>query len=413
VLHYRTAEATVPRVQQKAKALAAGPALAVKFTLQFKDTQQPANGVRLIAFTDYENRAGEEAVTNAKGEARFTSLRAGDKVERLYVLPPPSGYWGFFKKGLKLKADNRIVLRPIEPGLADGVRHFYAATAQARDGEGVRVAVADTGVDGTHPDVRVSGGSCTVTGEDPADWGPKAGPHGTHVAGIVAARGKWAGVAPEAELMSYRVFGADDLAANFAIAKAIDQAVESGCDLVNLSLKYDVGPDKPPQVDDVIREAIAEARERGVVVLAATGNDGRQRVAFPALDAAALAVSALGRKGTYPSDSLGRADEQAPYGTDKKNFAAAFTNIGGEVDVIGPGVDIISTVPGGGYAPMSGTSMATPAITGLVARLLSRNPAVRDLPRDATRADAIMRLILASCKDLGFKPHFQGDGIPL
>lgn len=238
----------------------------------------------------------------------------------------------------------------------------------------------------------------------------------SEVAGIIAARGTapagLRGLAPQVELLSYRVFGKNDKAANFAIAKAIDHTVHSGCDLINLSLKYDGDPDEPAVSDEVIGQALQDAREKGTVVIAATGNDGRKRVAFPALDAAALAVSALGRKGTYPTDSLGKADEQAPYGTDKKNFLAAFSNIGQEVDVIGPGVDIVSTVPGG-YTPMSGTSMATPAVTGLAARLLSRTAEVRDLPRDARRTDAITRLVLASCQDLGMEPQYQGDGIPL
>ena len=416
VMHYRPALNAVPRIRRRAKLAAAGPAVAVKFKVVASDTGKPLPGVRIIAFTNYAAGAGDEAVTNIKGEAKLTGLRVGTKIERLYVEPPAFGYWGFFRKNVVLKNEQVVKLRVINFDGPDGVRHFYAAKAAANDGEGVKVAVVDTGVDGDHPDLRVAGGACTVTGESAADWGPKAGPHGTHVAGIIGSRGDapkgLRGVAPMVDLLSYRVFGADDQAANFAIAKAIDQAVAAGCDLINLSLKYDGEPDAPLQVDEVIRQALEDAREQGVVVVAATGNDGRKRVTFPAADAGALAVAALGRKGTYPLDSFGKADELKPYGSDKKNFVAAFSNVGSELDLIGPGVDIVSTVPGG-YAPMSGTSMAAPAVTGLGARLLSRNPSVRDLPRDSARADAITRLILASCQDLGFEASFQGNGIPL
>lgn len=416
VLRYRTAEAAAPRVLQKLKPAAAGPSIAVKIVVRTRDSGKPVEGVCVTAFTDFANRAGEEAITNSKGEAKLTSLRAGKVVERLYVESPAHGYWGFFKKKVTLKSEMQVALRPLDLSVGDGVRHFYAESAAPTDGEGVKVAVLDTGVDRNHPNLKVSGGGCTVTGEDPGDWGPSAGPHGTHVAGIIAARGNppdgLMGVAPRADLFSYRVFGADDRAANFAIAKAIDQAVQAGCDLINLSLKYDGDPDQPAVSDEVIRQALEDARDQGVVVIAATGNDGRKRVAFPALDAAALAVSAIGRKGTYPADSWGRSEEQGPYGTDKKDFVAGFSNVGGEVDATGPGVEIISTVPGG-YTPMRGTSMATPAVTGLAARLLSRNSKILELPRDAGRTDAIVRLILASCRDLGFKPEYQGDGIPL
>ncbi|QJE96844.1 S8 family peptidase [Luteolibacter luteus] len=414
VLYYRTAEAPLPRVEVQARTSAAGPAVKAKITVLSKDGKSPFTGLRVIAFTDFAGRAGEEAFTNSNGEAKFSSLKTGEKIERLYVEPPASGYHGGFKKGLILKADNLVSLLPIDFSLADGVRHYYGGQAKSSDGEGVKIAVVDTGIDRNHPDLIVKAGACTVTGEDPKEWGPLGGPHGTHVAGIIGGRGKVKGVAPASEILSYRVFRQQPgvPSANFAISKAIDQAVQAGCHLINLSLKHDSEPGDPPLIDDVIRAALEDARDQGVVVIAATGNDGRQRVSFPALDAASIAVSALGRKGTYPAGSQGPADEMAPYSKDKKTFVAAFSNIGPEVDVIAPGVEIISTVPGG-YAPMSGTSMATPAVTGLAARLLSRNPSIRDMDAGPERADAITRMVLASCQSLGFRAQFQGDGIPL
>ncbi|WP_367870837.1 S8 family serine peptidase [Luteolibacter sp. Populi] len=414
VLYYRTADSPVPRVEVKAQSAAAGASVKVKITVLSKDLKSPLAGLRIVAFTDFASRSGDEAITNAKGEARFESLKTGTKVERLYIEPPAAGYHGGFRKGVTLKADNQIFLGPIDFATADGLRHYYGEKTKDSDGEGVKIAVIDTGIDGSHPDLDVKAGACTVTGEDPEDWGPRGGAHGTHVAGIIGARGKMKGVAPASEILSYRVFRAQPGAAsaNFAISKAIDHAVQSGCHLINLSLKYDSGPGEPPLIDEVIRAALEDAREQGVVVIAATGNDGRQRVSFPALDAAAIAVSALGRKGTYPTDSQGGGEEMGPYAKDKKTFVAAFSNVGPEVDVIAPGVAIISTVPGG-YAPMNGTSMATPAVTGLAARLLSRNPSVRDMAADSMRTDAVTRLVLASCQSLGFKAQFQGDGIPL
>ena len=91
-----------------------------------------------------------------------------------------------------------------------------------------------------------------------------------------------------------------------------------------------------------------------------------------------------------------------------KNFIAAFSNIGPEIDVTGPGVGVVSTVPGG-YAPMSGTSMACPAVTGFTARILSGQ-----LPttRDQSRSDAMAQALFLAAKNMGFPLVFQGHGLP-
>jgi subtilisin len=75
-------------------------------------------------------------------------------------------------------------------------------------------------------------------------------------------------------------------------------------------------------------------------------------------------------------------------------------------------VGIISTVPDTKYAIMSGTSMATPAVVGICARLLSKNGALLGATRDASRADGIVKMLLQSCKKLGLGPTFEGQGLP-
>jgi subtilisin len=125
----------------------------------------------------------------------------------------------------------------------------------------------------------------------------------------------------------------------------------------------------------------------------------------------ALAVAAMGRKGTFPTGVAEVDDVAAPYGTDKADFVASFSNIGPEVDLLGPGVAIISTVPGG-YAEISGTSMACPAVTGAAARVLATSPVLKK-KRDANRANDMVKAVLASAKSLGFEPPFEGHGMPL
>jgi subtilisin len=107
--------------------------------------------------------------------------------------------------------------------------------------------------------------------------------------------------------------------------------------------------------DEATHSAIADAGAKGALVIAASGNDGRAPVSFPAADSLALAVSALGRKGTFPAGTTETGDAAAPYGKDKANFIAAFSNVGPEISLTGPGVGIISTFPNNKYAVMDGS----------------------------------------------------------
>ncbi len=161
--------------------------------------------------------------------------------------------------------------------------------------------------------------------------------------------------------------------------------------------------------DEAIESAIADARARGTVVIVAAGNDDRSSVSFAASDARAVAVSAMGRKGTFLKESTENGDVAKPYGkSDPKNFIAAFSNIGSEIDVTGTGVGVVSTVPGG-YANLSGTSMACPAVTGFAARLLANNSKIlHKMPRDQSRSDAIIQLLFSAAKLLGFGAVFEG-----
>jgi subtilisin len=203
--------------------------------------------------------------------------------------------------------------------------------------------------------------------------------------------------------MSYRVFGAKgDGASNFAIAKAIDAAVADGCDVLNMSL----GGGNP---DPLTQDAIAAARAAGTIVLAANGNDNRAPVSFPASDDLCLAISAMGRKGTFPNGSEPAGSVAAPYGQDKNDFLAEFSNIGPDTDLTAPGVGVISSVPAG-YGVMSGTSMACPAASGAVARLLARSAQILSMPRNQARSDAMVQAAYADAKPLGFGPRFEGKG---
>jgi len=98
----------------------------------------------------------------------------------------------------------------------------------------------------------------------------------------------------------------------------------------------------------------------------------------------------------------------------RERFIAAFSNIGQQVALTGPGVGIVSTVPGQDYAAMSGTSMACPAVTGCVAAILSQQPALLQMPRDETRTQAITKAVLGEALLQGFAPggaSLEGHGL--
>jgi thermitase len=235
-------------------------------------------------------------------------------------------------------------------------------------GEELTVAVIDTGVDPTHPALRDK----LVVGYDfvdddanpreegryaPTDPGNVAFGHGTHVAGLVAL------VAPEARIMPIRVLEPDGTGNVWVLAEAIRYAADHGARVLNLSigttretrLINDVleafSCDDEPDPEDV---PCADSRRRGLVVVAAAGNNGNTVPEYPAAENEheLLAVAA-----STQNDRL-----------------APFSTRGSWIQLAAPGERIVSTVPGGGYATWSGTSMAAPLAAGAAALLRSHCP---------------------------------------
>lgn len=391
-------------------AVSAQAALALTVQVVRAGGDVPVAGARVIAFTDFAERAGAEAVSDATGMVRL-ELASGVAVQALLVYGP-AGYWGLYRTGVTLKKGDTLTLQPIDLAAPDYLAQLYG-DGPLDAGSGVTVGVIDTGVDGKHPDLALAGGAAFVVAENDAGGaGPAAidGDHGTHVAGIIASRGQppsgKRGVAPGVKLMSYRVFPNDGTGAtNYDIIRAIDRGVADGCDFLNMSLG---GATR----DEAVREAIKDAFENGTLCIVATGNDGRGPVSYPARWPEAVAVSAVGRQGTFPADSSEALDAVAPFSVqDGAVFVAGFSNVGEEVDLTGPGVGIVSTVPGGSYAAMSGTSMACPAATGVAAALLASRPDILAMPRDSKRSVEMLRLINGEARTLGFERAFEGLGM--
>lgn len=396
-------------VRSKAAAAAAAPGLKIKVV----DTVsgKPVRGAMVVAFTNFAGQEGAQGTSNAKGEVTLQFSTASKTLDLLLIYGP-AGYWGLCERARKIKNGESVGIAPIDLSVPDFLATVYGGHP-AEAGNGVRVGVIDTGVDGKHPDLKVLGGAAFVADEnDAGGWGParEQGEHGTHVAGIIASRGQQPtgkpGVAPGVALYSYRVFpNAGGGATNYDILRAIEQGVQDQCDLLNLSL----GGASP---DEAVHDAIKEAYDKGTLCIVAAGNDGRQPVSYPAAWTESVAVSAAGRQGTFPANSSELLDVAPPAATtDEQLFIAQFSNVGPEIDLTGPGVGIVSTLPGGGYGVMSGTSMACPASAGAAAALLAAQPKVLKMKRNRDRSTAMLAVINAAAKPLGFPKDLEGLGM--
>lgn len=405
-LRWYTPAVVAPPEVERGPDTSEGAAAAGTITLKVvsNSDQSPIVGAFVVAFVDFTARSGAQGVTDASGQVSLALGGSSVALQRLYVYPL-GAYWTLIKKDFTATDGLSLALAPLDLAYTDSLRNFYG-DAEVAVGAGVTVAVIDTGV-ANHPDLVIGGGANTVPGEDPTAFGDNGQHHGTHVAGIIAARGTpphgLRGVAPGVTLRAYRVFAqGSGSASSFAIAKAIDLAVTDKCDLLNMSLGG--GP-----TDAVLKAAVDAARAAGSVCVIAAGNGSRAPVSFPANDEMAIAVSAMGRTGTFPTSAAEADDVAAPFGSDRANFIADFSNVGPEIDLTGPGVAIMSTVPGG-YAEISGTSMACPAVTGAAARSIAGSRIMAQT-RDAARSDAIVKALLATAKSLGFGPNFEGHGL--
>lgn len=239
-----------------------------------------------------------------------------------------------------------------------GAAYLDFATVSAMTAGDTRrpiVAIIDTGISASHPDLagRVISEVSFVAGQSAAD---QCG-HGTHVAGIVAANANngigIAGFSRTALLQSVKVLGASCDGSVEAVASGIAWAVDHGADVLNLSIEADlVVPSAAMQ------NAVNYALQNGRVVVAAAGNNSCStsiltgpscRTSYPAAYKDVLGVAA-----STPS-----------------NTAAAFSDFGSWIDVAAPGQGIVSTYPGDGYLSENGTSMAAPYVSALAALLIS------------------------------------------
>jgi serine protease AprX len=322
----------------------------------------------IVVFNDRQGMASalDDQVATFAADNDATVLQQYDLINGIAIKVPGAD------AAAKLGALNNV--KYVEPNI-----EFHATLEQAgpivgapqsRDlgytGKGVKVALVDTGIDGTHPDLkgRITEFKDFVLGKTTAydDFG-----HGTHCAGIIggsgaASNGKYKGMAPEVTYIGIKVLGKDGSGSLDNILAGINYAAKTDARIISMSLGSN---DHSQAMDDAVTNAVAA----GKIVVCAAGNSGpnAKTVGCPADTPNALTVGA----------------------TDKSDNIASFSSRGptkdGRVkpDVSAPGKDIISTRATGTndgkaidtyYLSMSGTSMACPMVSGIVADLLQKKP---------------------------------------
>ena len=249
-------------------------------------------------------------------------------------------------------------------------------------GAGVTIAVIDTGIDSSHPDLRgaVSGGADfsgvgASNGQTPVDSGDPD--HGTMVGSLAAGRGSAPGVgvigvAPKATLLSISIgFGEGTTDSDEQVAEAVTWAVDHGADVINMSLTRNT-LSWPQSWDD----AFLYAMEHDVVVVAAAGNrgSGTTSVGAPATMPGVLTVAGVDRDGEASLDASAQ---------------------GITIGVSAPSEQLVGATPGGGYVLWDGTSGATPIVAGIAALVRAAHP-------DLDAANVINRIV-ATSRDAGKK----------
>lgn len=338
-------------------------------------------GRMIVVFKSWVNEPDYDEILQRTGAVKIKNLRLTNAA---VVLAGPASEKALRQQMEVLRVDEDAVVhalakpRPAPPppeSLPWGVdridadmvwdqNHDLVVDAGANAGGGVKVAVLDTGIDLDHPDLQanIKGGVNTINSRKTPD---DDNGHGTHVAGIIAAVDNAIGVlgvAPQAWLYAVKVLNKQGTGFVSDIIEGLQWCIDNGMRVANMSF----GTSSDVQS---FHDAIVAAYNAGMVLVAAAGNSGPadDTVLYPAKYPEVIAVSA----------------------TDKSDAVPYWSSRGPEVELAAPGVDVCSTHKGGGYATLSGTSMAAPHVTGTAALVIANgNGLINDEVRSRLQSTA-------------------------
>ncbi|MCI5168303.1 MAG: hypothetical protein D3903_19985, partial [Candidatus Electrothrix sp. GM3_4] len=314
---------------------------------------KPPDMVKVLIGFNIQPGPSEKALVHAKGgKVRHTY----HLVPAIAATLPAQAREALLRNPNVVAVDDDLVVHAIDVELDNtwGVKRIGAGTVhdEGNKGYGVRVGILDTGIDTDHPDLNYDS-SCSYSFVDGETLEDGHG-HGTHTAGTVAALNNdtgVVGVAPEVTLCIYKVLNNGGGGSYSDVIAALEQAVADGVQITNNSYGSSSDP------GSIVKAAFDNAYAAGVLNVGASGNDGNaagtgDNCIFPARWDSVIATAA----------------------TTQSDTRASFSSTCPEVEVTAPGYMILSTVPGGGYGYMSGTSMASPHAAGTAALVLAANP---------------------------------------
>lgn len=313
----------------------------------------------IIKFKPFLPKIFKEAVVKSQG----AQIREELSLPNSFIIEIPSAYTSAALRALERNFSVEYIEKdfiatsfviPNDPKFSEqwGLAKIKAPAAwnKTRGSGTIDIAILDTGIDGSHPDLlgKISiSVNCTESPSCPAALAVDPDGHGTHVAGIATALSNngagVTGIVWDGRLMNVKVLDDDGSGYYSWIINGIIFAADNGAEVINLSL----GGNSSSRS---LRDAVDYAWKKGVVVVAAAGNGYGGR-SYPAYYPNTIAVAA----------------------TDANDNKANFSNYGSWVDVAAPGVSIVSTYKGD-YQTLSGTSMSTPFVTGLAALVLADHP---------------------------------------
>lgn len=359
-----------------------------------------------------------QGTTDASGTVRLTLHgETPGSLKGLYV-NPRAGHWNLWLERPMLEPGQsyRIALRPLPetlPGFPGRQVLGWGQRAMRLDqiptslrGQGIKVAVIDSGAATTHSDLQQIRLGRDTTGPDQLGWTQDVIAHGSHCVGVISGQDNPTGIrgfAPDAEVHVCKIFPGGRFS---NLIDALDYCIEHQIDVANLSLGSD-------EYSDLLEKKIRQALELGIALVVAAGNASGP-VKYPATSPNVLAVSAVGRLGEFPADSY-HATQVLGSPTPDGWFAAKFSCFGPQIKVCAPGVAVLSSVPPDGYAAWDGTSMAAPHVTGLAALVLAHHPDFQGpyRRRNANRVARLFQILMESAVPLPLgDPARTGVGMP-